>query len=132
MDDKNVRIKLGTRSNVNVMATRVFSQMANTEDTEHSNVKLKGHGGSKIPIIGESSIRCAYNNVYKDVKFYIVESLSKRALGLELCQDFKLVKIMDKIKDSSSEKVHKKRFKEVRSHDKTNQRTWRQNFEEEN
>ena len=102
MDDKNVRIKLGTRSNVNVIATRAFSQMANTEDTEQSNVKLKGHGGSKIPIIGENSIRCAYNNVYKDVKFYIVESLSERALRLELCQDFKLVKIMDKIKDSST------------------------------
>ena len=120
MDDKNVRLKLDTRSEVNVMPTRVFSQMANTEDTEQSNVKLKGYGGSAIPVIGESFIRCAYNNVYIHVKFYIVESSSERALRLESCQDFKLVKIMDKIKDSSSEKVHKKRFKEVRSQDKIN------------
>ena len=107
MNDKNVRIKLDTGAEVNVMPIRVFSQIANTEDIEQSNVKLKGYGGSAIPVIGESFIRCAYNNIYKDVKFYIVESSSKTALGLESCQDFKLVKIMDEIKHSSSEKVQK-------------------------
>ena len=98
MNDKNVRIKLDTGAEVNVMPTRVFSQIANTEDIEQSNVKLKGYGGSAIPVIEESFIRCAYNNIYKDVKFYIVESSSKTALGLESCQDFKLIKIMDEIK----------------------------------
>ena len=107
INDKNVRIKLDTGAEVNVMPTRVFSQIANTENIEQSNVKLKGYGGSAIPVIGESFIRCAYNNIYKDVKFYIVESSSKTALGLESCQDFKLVKIMDEIKHSSSEKVQK-------------------------
>ena len=60
--------------------------------------KLKGYGGSAIPVIGESFIRCEYNNIYKDVKYYIVESSSKTALGLKSFQDFKLVKIMDEIK----------------------------------
>ena len=41
------------------------------------------------------------------MKFYIVESSSKTALGLELCQDFKLIKIMDEIKHSSSGKIQK-------------------------
>ena len=107
INDKNVRIKLDTGAEMNVMPTRVFSQIANTENIEQSNVKLKGYGGSAIPVIGESFIRCTYNNIYKDVKFYIVESSSKTALGLESCQDFKLVKIMDEIKHSSSEKVQK-------------------------
>ena len=105
MNDKNGRIKLSTGAEVNVMPTRVFSQIVNTDDIEQSNVKLKGYGGSGIPVIGESFIRCAYNNIYKDVKFDIVESSSKTALGLESCQDFKLIKIMEEIKHSSSGKV---------------------------
>ena len=86
------------------MPTQVFSQIANTDDIEKSNVKLKGYGGNAIPVIGESFIRCVYN-IYKDVKFCIVKSSSKTALGLESCQDFKLIKIMDEIKPSSSRKV---------------------------
>ena len=54
MNDKNVRIKLDTETEVNVMPTRVFSQIANTEDVEQSNVNFKGYGGSTIPVIGES------------------------------------------------------------------------------
>ena len=98
MNDTNVRIKLDTGVEVNVMPTRVFSQIANTEDIEQSNVKLKGYGGSAILAIGESFIRCVYNNIYKDIKFYIVESSRKTSLGLGSCQDFKLIKIMDEIK----------------------------------
>ena len=105
MNGKNVRIKLDTGAERNVMPTQVFSQIANTEDIERSNLKFKGYGGSTIPVIGESFIRCAYNNIYKDVKFYNVESSSKIALGLESCQDFKLIKIIDEIKHSSSGKV---------------------------
>ena len=103
--DKNVRIKLDTGAELNVMPIRVFSQIANTEDIEQSNVKLKGYGGSTIPVIGESFKRCAHNNIYKDVKFYIFESSSKTAHGVESCQDFKLIKIIDEIKDSSSGKA---------------------------
>ena len=84
MNDKNVKIQPNTGAEVNVMPTQVFSQTANTQDVEQSNVKLKGYGGSAIPVIGESFIRCAYNNIYKDVKFYTAESSSKTALGLEL------------------------------------------------
>ena len=105
INDKNVRIKLDTGAEVNVMPTRVFRQIVNTKDIEQSNVKLKGYGGSAIPAVEESFIRCACNNIYKGVKFYIVESSSKTALGLESCQDFKLIKIMDEIKHSSSGKV---------------------------
>ena len=105
MNNKNVRIKLDIGAEVNVMPTRVFKQIANTKDIEQSNVKLKGYGGSAIPAVEESFIRCACNNIYKGVKFYIVESSSKTALGLESCQDFKLIKIMDEIKHSSSGKV---------------------------
>ena len=105
MNDKNVRIKLDTGAEVNVMPTRVFRQIANTKDIEQSNVKLKGYGGSAIPAVEESFVRCAYNNIYKGVKFYIVESSSKTKLGLESCQYFKLIKIMDEIKHSSSGKV---------------------------
>ena len=98
MNDKNVRIKLDNGAEVNVMPTRVFRQIADTKDIEQSNVKLKGYGGSAIPAVEESFIRCAYNNIYKGVKFYIVESSSRTALGLESCQDFKLIKIMDEFK----------------------------------
>ena len=105
MNDKNVRIKLDTGAEVNVIPIGVFSQIANTEDVEQSKVKLKGYRGSAISVTGESFIRCAYNNIYKDVKFDIVESSSKTALGLESCQDFKLIKIMDEIKHSSTRKV---------------------------
>ena len=105
MNDKNVRIKLDTGAEVNVMPTRVSRQIANTKDMEQSNVKLKGYRGSAIPAVEESFIRCAYNNIYKGVKFYIVESSSKTELGLESCQYFKLIKIMDEIKHSSSGKV---------------------------
>ena len=63
MNGKNVRIKLDTGTAVNVMPKRVFSQIANTEDIEQSNVNLKGCGGSAIPVIGVSFIRCAY--IYK-------------------------------------------------------------------
>ena len=105
MNDKNVRIKLDTGAEVNVMPTRVFSQIANTEDIEQSNVKLKGCGGSTIPVIDESFMRCAHNNIYKDVKFYIFKSSSKTAHGLESCQDFKLIKIIYEIKHSSSGKA---------------------------
>ena len=103
MNDKNVRIKL--RTGAEVIPTRVFSQIANKEDIEQRKFKLKGYRRSAILVIGESFIRCAYNSNYKNVKFYIVESSSKTALGLESCQNFKLIKIMDEIKHSSSGKV---------------------------
>ena len=52
MNDKNVRIKCNTGAEVSVMPTRVFSQIANTEGIEQSNIKLKGYGGSAILVIG--------------------------------------------------------------------------------
>ena len=55
MNDKNVRIRLDTGAKVSVTPTRVFSQIVNTEDIEQSNVKLKGYGGSTIPVIEETS-----------------------------------------------------------------------------
>ena len=98
-------MKMSTGAKGNVMPTREFSQIANTEGIEQSKVKLKGYKGSAIPVIGESFIRCAYSNIYKDVKFYMVKSSSKTALGLESCQDFKLIKIMDEMEHSGSGKV---------------------------
>ena len=64
INKKSVRIK-------HVMSTRVISQIANTEHVEQSNVKLKGYGGSAIPVTEVSFIRCAYSNIYKYVKFYL-------------------------------------------------------------
>ena len=105
MDEKNVRIKLDTGAEVTVMRTRIFTQIANTEDIEQSNFKLKGYGGCVIPVFGENFIRCAYNNIYKYVKFYNCQVINQNRLGLESCQAFKSIKIMDEIKHSSSGKV---------------------------
>ena len=52
MNDKNVRIKCSTGAEVSVMPAQVFSQIANTEGIEQSNIKLKGYGGSAILVIG--------------------------------------------------------------------------------
>ena len=47
MNDKNVRIKLYTGAEVNLMPTRVFSQIAKKKkDIEQNKVKLKGYRGS--------------------------------------------------------------------------------------
>ena len=71
INKKRVRIKHDTGAELNVMSTRVISQIANTEHVEQSNVKLKGYGGSAIPVTEVSFIRCAYSNIYKYVKFYL-------------------------------------------------------------
>ena len=71
INDKSIRIKLDTGAELNVMSTQVISQIANAKDVEQSNVKPKGYGGSAIPVTEVSFIRCAYNNIYKDVKFYL-------------------------------------------------------------
>ena len=104
IEESDVRVKLDTGVEVNVMPKRVYDQLKKSKKKlTKTSVKLHGYGGHNIPIIGTTRLECSANDVRKSADFYVVQTKSKMILGLTSCRDMMLVKIMDELKEKSTE-----------------------------
>ena len=105
IEGSDVRVKLDTGAEVNVMPKRVYDQLkkCNKKITKTS-VKLHGYGGYDIPVIGTIRLECSVNDVQKLTDFHVAQTKSKTILGLQSCRDMTLVKIMDKVNEKSTDK----------------------------
>ena len=104
IEESDKRVKLNTGAEVNVMPKRAYDQLKNSnKKVTKTSVKLHGYGGHNIPVIGTTRLECSANDVRKSTDFYVVQTKSKTILGLKSCRDMMLVKIMDELKEKSTE-----------------------------
>ena len=94
-------MKLDTGAEVNVMPKRVYNQLTHSSKLEKTSVKLHGYGGHDIPVLGSTILTCKMNGIKEETKFFVVETKSRTTLGLKSCEDMKLIKIMDEVKEKS-------------------------------
>ena len=56
------------------------------------NLKLSAHHNSEIPVIGKCSLNLDHKNELFNVSFLFVDTKSLPILGLESCENLKLIK----------------------------------------
>ena len=65
IEESNVRVKLDTGAEVNVMPKRVYDQLnKSNKKLTKTSVKLQGYGGHNIPVIGTIRMECSINDVH--------------------------------------------------------------------
>ena len=105
IEGSDVRVKLDTGAEVNIMPKRVYDQLkkSNKKITKAS-VKLHGYGAHDISVIGKSRLEYSVNDVPKSTEFYVAHTKNKTIFGLKCCRDVMLVKIMDEINEKFADK----------------------------
>ena len=103
INHKDVRVKLDTGADVDVMPKRVYDQVTSEDKLKTTTLKLHGYGGDNIPILGSMQMKCKYKNTIKYVDFFIVETNSRTVLSLQTCQAMGLVKVLHEVKDADKQ-----------------------------
>ena len=86
--DANVRMKIDTGAEVDVMPLRVFNQVndRNKESIltiKSTSTKLIGYGGNEIPVCGVCSTTCSFKGEMLHTDFYVVDTYSRTFLGFD-------------------------------------------------
>ncbi|XP_028416269.1 uncharacterized protein K02A2.6-like [Dendronephthya gigantea] len=98
--DGNVRVKLDTGAEVNVMPDRVYQQLVEKNDgtksvqLKNTAIKLTGYGGAEIPVKGTCILPCTYKTQQIMSKFFVVETNYRTVLSLETCKQLNLIRVM--------------------------------------
>ena len=103
VEDCNVKMKIDTGAEVDVMPLRVFKQINNRCKEQltlnPTNMKLLGYGGSKIMILGKCNRKCKAKHKEIMTDFYVVETDSRAVLGFQSCKALNLIKVMYSIEE---------------------------------
>lgn len=92
VEGHNIKFKLDTGSDVNILPKRVLDKMNRTHGVMHTSITLEAYGGLRIEILGKITLGCRYGNGTKYFDFLIAENDStKPILGHKACEDLVLV-----------------------------------------
>ncbi|XP_053696549.1 uncharacterized protein K02A2.6-like [Sabethes cyaneus] len=87
----NIRFKLDTGADVNILPARVLSEFG-ISDLDEAPIALQGFGSaSKISPLGKKTLSVTCREVTRDLDFVIVDLNVKPILGLKSCVDLGLV-----------------------------------------
>ncbi|GFO29208.1 transposon ty3-i Gag-Pol polyprotein [Plakobranchus ocellatus] len=109
----NLRVKLDTGGNANILTLRSFKQMYPENVTENdeiinadfvtkSKTKLIGYSGEKINNIGTMTIKCGKDRIPVPQVFFITKTDGPNILSLQGCRALDLVKINCNISDNTT------------------------------
>ena len=92
----NIRFKLDTGAQTNILPLTVFNQIPNTQ-LEKPSTTLTSYTGNKLAAIGECKLKCKG----LDLEFFIVDTNKPPLLGFKACQDLNLIKVVMNVNNDS-------------------------------
>ena len=83
---------MDTGAQANILPLSVYNNLKNKPLLEKTNVKLSTYNGRDIPTIGKCELNLENKNENCKVSFVVTETKSPPLLGLQTCQQLKIVK----------------------------------------
>jgi len=102
INNRDVNCQLYTGAQANIMSIEIFNKINLDFNSigKQSNVKLMAFNSNKISTLGKSTIKCFYKQKYYLIEFYIVDFSCNTILGLETCNNLKLIHRINVINNS--------------------------------
>lgn len=97
IEESFVEVKLDTGSDANVLSYKVFKEIKSQSKIYPTSTVLEAYGGQKITPIGESFLKCYYNNKMSIEKFIIIKENYRSILGEETMEKLEIVKKINNI-----------------------------------
>lgn len=91
-NSRQVRFKIDTGADCNVISKRVFDKLKLTQKTQKTKSRLIVYSGSKLTILGKITLDCEYKNQIVVLTFNIVDEDLPCILGLPGINELGLVK----------------------------------------
>ncbi|XP_077507814.1 uncharacterized protein LOC144118910 [Amblyomma americanum] len=88
---KEIRFKVDTGSQANIVPVTLYRRLKNTASLQKSTAVLKAYNGSAIKHVGVDREILVLNGVAHVVTFFVVKKGRQAILGLQTCQQFGLV-----------------------------------------
>ena len=87
MNDENIRFKIDTGAQCNVIPEHAFEKLRKKPILQTTKVKLTAYGGVRVPIKGTCTMKIKHNDQMVDVKFFVVsvEKAQPLIIGLQTC-----------------------------------------------
>ena len=100
VNDTDVKFKLDTGADVNVLTVYVFKSIASKSKIllRKLVVNLTAYNGKPVPVKPVCSLQCKYREVLFELEFYISETPSEPVLSVEACKQLNLVKFTQEVK----------------------------------
>ncbi|CAB3983559.1 Hypothetical predicted protein [Paramuricea clavata] len=100
VNNTEVKLKLDTGAEVNVIPIRTYKALATTTRIQlrKPTVNLVAYNGKPVPVKAVCNLQCKYRGEEYDLEFYISESPSEPVLSIAACKELNLVKFTQELK----------------------------------
>ena len=92
-----VKFKLDTGAEVNVLPTRIYSELKNKPPLTKTNAVLSSYGEFQVKTQGKVNLECRVPGLRETLQFYVASVESPPILGLQASQNLNLVKKIDSV-----------------------------------
>ena len=92
-----VKFKLDTGAEVNVLPSRIYSELKNKPPLTKTNAVLSSYGEFQVKPQGKVNLECSVPGLRETLQFYVASVESPPILGLQACQNLNLVKKIDSV-----------------------------------
>ena len=89
INSQNVRFKLDTGAQCNVMSLKTYNRVSKQTLTK-SKARLVAFGGHGLKSCGKLTLLCEHKDNYRPVEFEVLKNVTD-VLGLKTCEEMKLV-----------------------------------------
>ena len=90
--------KIDAGAQYNAVPLKIYQKLNPQPDLHPVNLKLSGYNNSKIPVIGKCSLTLEHKNELFNKSFLVVDIKPVPILGLESCENLKLIKRICRVK----------------------------------
>ena len=94
--------KTDTGERCNVVPLKIYQKLNTQPDLHPVNLKISAYNNSKIPMIGKCSLTLEHKNELFKMSFLLVDTKSIPILGLESCENLKLIKSICSVESTES------------------------------
>ena len=97
INSQNIRFKLDTGAQCNVMSLETYNQVAKQTLTK-SKARLVAFGRHRLKSCGKLTLLCKHEDKYWPVEFEVLKDVTD-VLGLKTCEEMKLVQLIETLSD---------------------------------
>ena len=94
--EERVIVKIDTGSEVNVLPSGVvqkLNKLGSSVKIQPADLTLCGFNGNQISVLGMCAIPCVFNSISREIKFFVVETETRTAFGLQTCRDLGIINL---------------------------------------
>ena len=103
--EKTIQFKLDTGAQCNAIPADIHRQMCTK--VSKSKAKLVSYSGHAIKTIGKCTMVCEHKKKYHDLEFQVIDGNVNPVLGLQACEQLRLIKRVETLENNCPEIVEK-------------------------